>query len=376
MRHHDRHASSYLVTILALALSLGTGVAAYAHHDAGHGESADESVTRVVRSFPEVGAVLERPPRGIHLWFSETVGSADMTLTLEGPEGTALKIVGVHAMGDDDLMGRVEGDMPDGEYHLRWTRVGEDEAASSASGQVTFRVQRPEGFEEDLWEAPLDIGVVMYNGTEPLDVFGPLEMWMNAGPELIRVHLIAETKAPIALSTTSYPPAMAPQVIPQYTFENAPDLDVLMVPGGLGTLAEVDNPAIIDFIREQGSKVTVTTSVCTGSALLAKAGLLKEQQATGNKVFFDYLTQQGEAEWVSEARWVESGRFFTSSGVSAGMDMSLAVIARFFGVDSARMIAVSTEYEWNEDPERDPFVKYLNAAMPYIEMLEQRAKSP
>ena len=95
-------------------------------------------------------------------------------------------------------------------------------------------------------------------------------------------------------------------------------------------------------------------------------------EATGNKVFFDYITSQGEADWQLEARWVESGRFFTSSGVSAGIDMSLAVIARFFGVDAARMIAASTEYEWNEDPERDPFARFANTATPYVDSMRER----
>ncbi|MEM9383697.1 MAG: DJ-1/PfpI family protein [Pseudomonadota bacterium] len=371
MPRYARLSNAHAAACLALTLALTAAATAHAHHDTDHTPAAQTASTSMLRSYPEAGTVLERPPRGIHLWFSETVGSDDTILTLEGPGGTALKIVGVHAMGEDDLMGMVEGDMPDGEYHLRWSH---DDGA--ASGAVSFQVQRPAGFVEDRWEPPLDIGVVLYNGTEPLDVFGPVEMWMNAGLDLIRVHFIAQSKAPVALSTTSYPAAMSPHLVPQYTFEDAPALDVLMVPGGLGTLAEVDNPAIIDFIRERGQKATVTTSVCTGSALLAKAGLLKDEQATGNKVFFDYLTQQGEADWVREARWVESGRFFTSSGVSAGMDMSLAVVSRFFGLDAARMIAASTEYEWNEDPQRDPFVKYLNAAMPYIEMLEARAKAP
>ena len=95
-------------------------------------------------------------------------------------------------------------------------------------------------------------------------------------------------------------------------------------------------------------------------------------QEPGNKVFFDYITSQGEADWQLEARWVESGRFFTSSGVSAGIDMSLAVVARFFGIEAARMIAASTEYEWNEDPERDPFVRYANSATEYVDMMRAR----
>ena len=186
------------------------------------------------------------------------------------------------------------------------------------------------------------------------------------------MHLIAEEKRPIILTTTSYPKHLAPRVEAQYDFDTAPDLDVLMVPGGIGTLVEVDNPAMIDFLKRVVPEVAVATSVCTGSALYAKAGLLKDVAATGNKVFFDYLVSQGPADWQLEARWVESGRFLTSSGVSAGIDMSLAVIARFFGIDVARMVAQSTEYEWNEDPSRDPFVEHANTATPFVDQLRER----
>ena len=126
---------------------------------------------------------------------------------------------------------------------------------------------------------------------------------------------------------------------------------------------------MISFLQSALDHVVVATSVCTGSALYARAGLLENVEATGNKAFFDYVTNQGPALWQKEARWVESGRFLTSSGVSAGIDMSLAVIERFFGQSVARMIAVATEYEWNEDPSRDPFVKHANSAVPYVDML-------
>ncbi|MCY3928371.1 MAG: hypothetical protein OXG81_08850, partial [Acidobacteria bacterium] len=90
-----------------------------------------------------------------------------------------------------------------------------------------------------------------------------------------------------------------------------------------------------------------------------------------NKAFFSYIAGFGpETEWVKEARWVDAGHVMTSSGVSAGIDMSLAVVARFFGQDAARMLAQATEYEWNEDPGRDPFVGNLDSAMPYLERLE------
>ncbi len=102
-------------------------------------------------------------------------------------------------------------------------------------------------------------------------------------------------------------------------------------------------------------------SVCSGSWILAKAGLLDGRRATSNKIFFELATQQSDkVEWIDEARWVEDGSIFTSSGVSAGMDMALAVIASLFGKEAALKVAIGTEYVWNQDPDNDPFHKYLN----------------
>ncbi|MEM8767126.1 MAG: DJ-1/PfpI family protein [Pseudomonadota bacterium] len=325
--------------------------------------SAADTLT-VIESNPEAGATLDKSPRGMRIWF-DALPAGETQVSIKQGDTVVAEVAGVHSMGENDLMGMLQTDLPDGDYELSWMAAG-------STGSIPFSIKRPDGHIDDKWAPPLDIGIVLYDGAEPIDVFGPLEMWMNAGPDNIRVHLIAEEKRPIVLTTTSYPKAFAPRLNAQYSFEDAPELDVLMVPGGIGTLVEVDNPAMINFLKDQVGKVAVATSVCTGSALYAKAGLLDGVKATGNKVFFDYIVSQGPADWQLEARWVESGRFLTSSGVTAGMDMSLAVIARFFGIDVARMIAASTEYEWNEDADRDPFAKYANTAVPYVDQLRER----
>ncbi|MEM7099145.1 MAG: DJ-1/PfpI family protein [Pseudomonadota bacterium] len=318
----------------------------------------------VLKSQPGAGEVLTEKLYDVRIWFDELPEGAPSIVVVDDA-GNETQVRAVHSMGEQDLMGLVDGHLASGQYRLKWQ-------AGDQQGEVPFSVALPDDFVEDKWAPPLDIGIVLYDGTEPLDLFGPLEMWMNMGVENIRVHLIAEEKRPIVLTTTSYPKHLAPKVEAQYSFEDAPDLDVLMVPGGIGTLVEVDNPAMIEFLKKTVPNVAVATSVCTGSALYAKAELLAGVKATGNKVFFDYLVSQGEADWQLEARWVESGRFLTSSGVSAGIDMSLAVIARFFGLEVARMVAASTEYEWNENADRDPFVKYANTATPFVEQLKSR----
>ena len=109
----------------------------------------------------------------------------------------------------------------------------------------------------------------------------------------------------------------------------------------------------------------VTMSVCTGSALLAKAGLLDGLRATSNKQFFGLSVQQSDnVDWVEAARWVDAGSMVTSSGVSAGIDMALAVIERLFSADEADRICALTEYQRHTDADSDPFVQYLNQFMP------------
>jgi len=113
--------------------------------------------------------------------------------------------------------------------------------------------------------------------------------------------------------------------------------------------------------KERVPSAKITMAVCSGPWILAKAGLLDGRRATSNKAYFKIATQQSDqVEWVSEALWVEDGPIFTSSGVSAGIDMSLAVIASLFGEEKAMDIAIGTEYVWNQNPDDDPFHKYLN----------------
>ena len=212
-------------------------------------------------------------------------------------------------------------------------------------------------------EEPMTLGIILYPGWEPLDVFGPLEMFMNLGPEVLTIHMIAETAGPVPSSTGAYPESMAPKVIADYSFANAPKLDIILVPGGFGTFAQLANEAFLGFVRDRSAQAKITTSVCSGSALLAKAGVLDNKRATGNKQFFSTLAAQGpEVEWVKEARWVDDGEVITSSGVSAGIDMALGVIARLFGEEAAETIANGTEYEWNRDPDNDPFIEFLDGA--------------
>lgn len=199
------------------------------------------------------------------------------------------------------------------------------------------------------------LGAVLYPQFELLDLYGPLEMLGSLGKRL-RIITVAEQPGSVAS-------AQGPCTVAEHGFADAPKLDLVLVPGGSGTVPQLANEAMLEFLRKRASDAELMLSVCTGSALLAKAGLLDGRRATSNKQFFALARSQGpKVLWVEAARWVEDGKFVTASGVSAGTDMALAVVARLHGRDIAEQIAALTEYEWQSDPDRDPFAKYLNQA--------------
>jgi transcriptional regulator GlxA family with amidase domain len=120
----------------------------------------------------------------------------------------------------------------------------------------------------------------------------------------------------------------------------------------------VSSQPFLDELRRQSDRARFVATVCTGSGLLARTGALDGRAATSNKFAFKWAASQGpKVRWVASARWVEDGKFFTSSGVSAGMDMALGLIARVFGRETSLEVAQRAEYEWHEDRDWDPFAK-------------------
>ena len=199
------------------------------------------------------------------------------------------------------------------------------------------------------------LGVVLFPGFELLDVYGPLEAFGHL-PEAFRIVQVAEQAGPVAS-------APGPRVVADAGLADAPKLDWLLVPGGIGTRREVDNPKLLDWLRDRAATAERVTSVCTGAAVLARAGILDGRRATTNKAVFSWVTSQGpNVTWVPEARWVHDGRFSTSSGVSAGIDMALDLIAKHVGPDISEALARAMEYEWHRDAGWDPFAKVWGLA--------------
>ena len=208
------------------------------------------------------------------------------------------------------------------------------------------------------------LGVVLYPGFELLDVFGPLEAFGNL-PGMVSVTMVAAQAGPVVS-------AQGPRAVADHGFADAPRLDMILVPGGIGTRDVVEDRALVDWLAARSGAAEIVMSVCTGAALLARAGVLDGQRATTNKAFFQWVADQGpKVEWVRQARWVDAGKYVTSSGVSAGIDMALHVIARLAehdradkraGRELAENLARMMEYQWHTDADVDPFAKLRGLA--------------
>lgn len=192
------------------------------------------------------------------------------------------------------------------------------------------------------------LAAFVFPGFETLDLYGPLEM-LGSLPGRIEVSIIGESLEPV-------PSVQGQRLVPDLTISDDVRFDLLLVPGGDAAVTVLERPASVEWLRTTSEAAELVMTVCTGSILLGAAGLLDGKRATTNKR--DFLATIGLApgvEWVRQARWVEDGKFFTSSGVSAGMDMSLGVIEKLFGRAEADEMAAGCEYTWHDDPDLDPF---------------------
>ncbi len=198
------------------------------------------------------------------------------------------------------------------------------------------------------------VAALVFPGFELLDLFGPLEFF-GLIEGAFRIELVAEAPGPVA--SAQGPEAVAARGIDEARGE------ILLVPGGPGARREVANARLLEGVAAFSAQAELTLGVCTGAALLARAGLLDGRRATTNKAAFGWVAAQGpKVDWVKRARWVEDGPFLTSAGVSAGMDMALAAIARLEGAAAAEAAARAAEYRWSRAPEDDPFAAAFGLA--------------
>lgn len=194
------------------------------------------------------------------------------------------------------------------------------------------------------------LGAMIYDNFELLDLFGPLEMfgWLS---ESFQISVVGPRRGEIRSN-------MGVATVADCAFDERTAFDILLVPGGWGRSIPVDTQALTPWLTQAARDSERVLTVCTGSALLALTGALDGVRATTNKALFDWVAEKRpEVRWERHARWVHDGKVYSSSGVSAGMDMSLAVISDLLGAEAAEGVARGCEYLWNRDPANDPFAR-------------------
>ncbi|KAJ5379839.1 uncharacterized protein N7496_002267 [Penicillium cataractarum] len=195
-------------------------------------------------------------------------------------------------------------------------------------------------------KASLRIGVVLFPGFQALDAFGPLDcINVLSRTESITLSLLSTTLDPVSTQSPDIPTTTGQSILPTHTFATAPPLDPPVTEA-------------IAFIQRTYPTLQYLITVCTGSGLVARAGVLDGKRATSNKMVWREMSAlRAEVEWVARARWVVDGNIWTSSGVSAGIDVTLAWIGEVFGKEKAKGIADWIEYSRHEDPDVDPFAE-------------------
>lgn len=188
------------------------------------------------------------------------------------------------------------------------------------------------------------VAILLFDEVEVLDFAGPFEVFSvcgrRDGSDPFEVVTVAEKEGPISARNGL-------EVTPTYTLRDCPQPDIIVVPGGFGTRALMTNPVVIEWLSGIAGGTELILSVCTGSLVLAKAGLLEGLEATTHHGALDLLEEVAPETTVRrDVRVVDNGKVVTSAGVSAGMDMSFHVVARLLGEEQARETAAYIEYPW------------------------------
>jgi putative intracellular protease/amidase len=219
----------------------------------------------------------------------------------------------------------------------------------------------------------LRVGILVFNDYEPLDVWGfvqafAIARYIGTGygdppPYPFEIVFISNETNPGSAGAVPQPVKSynGPRVAPDLFRDDAlgAAIDVLMIPGGAGTgalLQPATVEAVVDWVRAMDAKVSLMTSVCTGAAILARAGVLDGKPAATNHSAFAWVTSFGpRVLWDNVSRWVDAGRYVTSAGTSAGTDMALHLVARLAGRAVAEAAALSAEYDWHRDAQEPIF---------------------
>jgi transcriptional regulator GlxA family with amidase domain len=199
------------------------------------------------------------------------------------------------------------------------------------------------------------VGIVIFDEVEVLDFCGPFEVFSvtrlyeeRRREERSPFEIVLISQFDQAVTT-----AGRMKVLPDFTFDNCPDLDILVIPGGWGTRKEMHNEVMLSFVRSRAPRVERLASVCTGALILGNAGLLDGLRATTHWRYLQMMEELFQKVMVdSKSHVVKAGRIITSAGISAGIDMALHVVADYFGEDIARATARHMEYPFPETNDR------------------------
>jgi putative intracellular protease/amidase len=206
-------------------------------------------------------------------------------------------------------------------------------------------------------DSPPTVAILLFNGTEIIDIAGPWEVFGTAG---FLVHTVAEKLEPLTM-------VFGQKVLPDYTFENSPKSDILLVPGG-GVGEPMKNPRVIEWIQAKARDVNHVMSVCTGAFLLGKAGLLAGQTATATYGMVEDLLTFPNTKVVYDQRFVDSGKIITTAGLTSGVDGALHLVSKMLGKGNAQSVALGMEYHWDPDSQYARGAqadKYLPDGLPY-----------
>ena len=189
--------------------------------------------------------------------------------------------------------------------------------------------------------------IVIFDDVEVLDFCGPFEVFtVTGGREGLSpfvVLTVAETRQTITARGGL-------RVKPEHSFEDCPKADIVVVPGGMGTRREMNNPRMLNWLQEISKKTELMLSVCSGALLLAKAGLLEGLTATTHHGALDELRAISPGIKVDDTkRFIDNSRVIVAAGISAGIDMSLHVVARLLGHEQAAETARYMEYAWDSE---------------------------
>ncbi|ANF98331.1 DJ-1/PfpI family protein [Paenibacillus bovis] len=192
-----------------------------------------------------------------------------------------------------------------------------------------------------------NVGIFLFNEVEVLDFAGPFEVFSisvhSDGSKAFRVYTVSENGQMISARNGL-------QVQPEYSFATLPSVDILIIPGGYGAEEiEIHKPQVIEWIRSHAAQQRVVASICTGALLLAEASLLDGLSATTHWMDLERLERDyPKVQTRSGIKYVDEGQILTSGGISAGIHLSLHLVRRYTGIETAERTARRMEYDWNE----------------------------